>query len=449
MTENTRSETGKKRTNNDRMDYTRQINNAGQSSSAASAAAKIVNGARQPVPKEAVRKKKSKKSNFPPNKTVVEVQIYKEGIDRLFFMLVIIMICLGTIMIFSASYANALEYYKDSYFFLKKQLKMAAIGFAAMMFTAYFVNYRFIKKLAAPFFIGILALNYATGILGKITHGAQRWLFGFQPSEFLKLAVVLFLASYIAQKKDKMKKIGWGIIVPLIIMASIAGAMWMQSHLSGLIILMLICVGVMFIGEAPIGFFIGSTAIVFAVVTYILKYTQNFADFLIDITKKEYAANRILAWINPFKYSQDEGYQIIQSLYAIGSGGVGGLGWGQSRQKFLYLPEPQNDFIFSIICEEMGFIGATIIIILFVALIWRGFVIALHAPDKFSSVVVMGIMIKVAIQFILNIAVVTNTIPNTGISLPFFSYGGTALIVLMCEMGLVLSISRLSYQEKP
>ena len=390
---------------------------------------------------------------FGRDKTVIELTRYREGVDRIFLILIIIMLCLGTVMIFSASYANALQYYGDSYFFAKKQLMMAGLGLLAMIVMSYIADYAKIKKLALPFFFGTLALNYATGIWGKITHGATRWIiiFGiqFQPSELLKLAAVIFFAYYIARVGDKMKTWRWGIILPMLVVGSIVGAMWLQSHISGLIILGLICVVVMFIGEAPLGFFAICGSVIVAVVIFIRNYTQVFADLLIKITHKAYAADRILAWIDPFKFPKDEGYQTIQSLYAIGSGGLTGLGWGQSRQKYLFLPEPQNDFIFSVICEEMGFIGALIIIVLFILLIWRGFVIAYHAPNKFASVVVMGITSKVAIQFLLNIAVVTNTIPNTGISLPFFSYGGTALIVLMAEMGIILSISRYSYQEKP
>ena len=370
----------------------------------------------------------------------IELVRYREGVDRWFLILVITMLCLGTVMIFSASYVNALEYYGDSYFFAKKQVLMAVIGIAGMIFMSYVADYIFIEKIALPFFLGVLVLNYLTPFFGKVTNGAPRWFrifgFQFQPSEVLKLAVVFMFAFYITKVGERMKTFLWGIFIPSVIIISITGAMFLQSHFSGLVIIALISIAIIFIGEAPWQWLAGFGAIGAAGVAAIIMFTP-------------YATSRVEAWLDPELHSQTGGWQIIQSLYAIGSGGLTGLGWGQSRQKYLYLPEPQNDFIFSIICEELGFIGAILIIALFVLLIWRGFVIAYHAPDKFSAFVVMGIIVKIAVQFILNLAVVTNTIPNTGIPLPFFSYGGTALVILMMEMGIILSISRYSYQEKP
>ena len=386
-------------------------------------------------------------------KAVVEINRYKEGVDRIFLMLVIIMLCLGTIMVFSASYAYALQNFGDSYYYVEKQILMAVLGLVAMILAACLVDYLLLEKLAGIFFIVTLALNFATPIWGIVSKGAKRWftIFGiqFQPSELLKFAVVLLFAYYISKTGDKFKKYKLGLFPPLIVMAAIGVAMLLQSHNSGLIIIILICVAMMYIGDAPKMIFVVGFAAAVLLVFLTVNYNETVVKILVDVTGKEYAGDRLIYWLDPFKDPADKGYQIIQSLYAIGSGGLTGLGWGQSRQKYLFLPEPQNDFIFAIICEEMGFIGAILIIALFVVLIWRGFVIAYHAPNKFSSFVVMGITIKVAIQFLLNIAVVTNTIPNTGISLPFFSYGGTALIMLMGEMGVILSISRYSLHEKP
>ena len=455
MTGNSGSGVNRNKTNNTKQVPRQNINksiNAGTATNSGAAA------------------KKHRGGVFGKKKTVIKITRYREGVDRIFLILVILMLCMGTVMIFSASYANALHNYGSSYYFARKQLIMATAGAGAMILMCnidYIIDWirtkikgkepeikfdyiKFIlEKCAVVIFIAVLALNYATGLWGQLTHGAPRWLFGFQPSEFLKFAVVVFYAWYITKTGVKMKKTGRGIILPTLIIGSIVGAMYMQSHISGLIILALICLVMMFIGESPPWFFIAGGALAFSAVRFILNYTDTFVKLLVDFTGKEYAADRILAWMDPFKFPKDEGYQTIQSLYAIGSGGLTGLGLGQSRQKYLFLPEPQNDFIFSVICEEMGFIGAIIIIALFIVLIWRGFVIAYHASDKFSSLVVMGITSKIAIQFLLNIAVVTNTIPNTGISLPFSSYGGTALIVLMAEMGIILSVSRYSYQEKP
>ena len=454
---------GRKNNNHNNTDYTKQIARTTQSPSGQSI--RKMPPKQQQQKQTAIEKQKeiAHKSRgykdgggfFRKKGPVVEVVRYREGVDRLFLILVMIMLCLGTVMIFSASYANALQYYGDSYFFAKKQLMMAGLGLVGMIIMSYLADYRYLEKFAVPIFIVTLFANYITPFIGKVTNGATRWImifgFQFQPSEFLKLAVVILFAFYITKVGEKMKKskLGvWGVWVPVLIIGSICGAMMLQKHLSGMIILGLLCVAMMLIGETtPVFFGIGGTGAAFAIF-YVIKYTDKVIEILNNIGM-EHAGKRLAVWLDPFIDPRGDGHQIIQSLYAIGSGGLTGLGWGQSRQKFLYLPEPQNDYIFAILCEEMGFIGAIIIIALFILLIWRGFVIAYHAPNKFSSIVVMGITIKVALQFLLNIAVVTNILPATGIPLPFFSYGGTALIVLMAEMGIILSISRYSYQEKP
>jgi len=380
-------------------------------------------------------------NKFFKKSTAGEVIRYGEGVDRIFLIVIIILLCFGTVMVFSASYANALWRYGDTYLFAKRQLMMAGLGVIAMIITSYIAEYRFLKKISVVFFIGVLVLNYLTPFFGVLLNGTPRWfvLFGiqFQPSELLKIAVIFMFSYYITKTGDKMKTAKRGIFVPVLLIISVALPMYLQSHFSGLIIIAAICILMIFIGEAPISWLLGFAGVGGGGLAYIILFTP-------------YAKDRIDVWLDPFNemYKGDESHQIIQSLYAIGSGGLLGTGIGQSKQKFLFLPEPQNDFIFAIICEELGFIGALIVIFLFVVLIWRGFVIAYHAPDKFSSLVVMGITLKVAIQFVLNIAVVTNTVPTTGISLPFFSYGGTALIILLIEMGVILCISRYSYQEK-
>ena len=436
-----------RRTQSPDWDYSNysDINMSGFSNNMPPAQKSNVNRRRiKAVPKNSKKKKNViilAASKLLKRTNTIELVRYGEGVDRIFLIVVIILLSFGTVMVFSASYANALWRYGDTYHFAKKQLLMASIGIIAMIVTSYLADYRFIKKVAVLFFIGVLALNYVTPFFGKILNGTPRWfvLFGiqFQPSELLKIAVVFMFAYYINKMGDKMKTFLWGIVMPVTIILIIAGAMFFQSHFSGLIIIAALCLLMIFIGESSVFWLGGFAAAGAAVLGYIIAFTP-------------YASSRIQSWRDPFNeaFQNDESYQIIQSLYAIGSGGLLGVGIGQSKQKYLYLPEPQNDFIFSIVCEEVGFIGALIIIFLFVILIWRGFVIAYHAPDKFASLVVMGITLKVAIQFILNIAVVTNSVPNTGISLPFFSYGGTALIILLVEMGIILSVSRYSYQEK-
>ena len=390
---------------------------------------------RQP---KATTKAKSKKTT---KKKVEKAEViqYKGGIDKIFLILVITMVCVGTAMIFTASYVNALARFGNSYHFVVRQMMMAAIGMVFMVIASYIADHKWIKKVALPIFVAVLVLNYLTPFFGRTIHGGHRWIaiggLQFQPSELLKLAAVLLFAWYIEKMDTRMRTFKWGLGVPGLIIITIALALLLQSHFSGLIIISLICIAIIFIGEAPLKWLIGFAAAGGLAVGYVIMFT-------------DYASSRIESWLNPWADPTDAGFQVIQSLYAIASGGLTGVGLGQSRQKFLYLPEPQNDFIFSIISEELGFIGAVGIIMLFVLLIWRGIVIAYHAPDKFSAFVVMGIIIKVAIQFLLNLAVVTNTIPNTGIPLPFFSYGGTALVVLLAEMGIILCISRYSYQEK-
>ncbi|MFR1809197.1 MAG: FtsW/RodA/SpoVE family cell cycle protein, partial [Pygmaiobacter massiliensis] len=269
-------------------------------------------------------------------------------------------------------------------------------------------------------------------------NGAKRWIFipglgNFQPSEVAKFAVIVLFANIIAVNADKMKTFSYGVLPFGIVLGAVAVLMLLEPHLSGTILICSIGAVMMFIGGTSLKWFgiggaIGAGGITAAVLA--------FPDLV------PYAMTRIEMWQNPFMDIQGKGHQTVQSLYAIGSGGLFGLGLGNSRQKHMYVPEPQNDFIFSIICEELGFVGAMLVVLLFVALLIRGATIAIYAKDKFGAMLVVGITAQVTIQAMLNIAVVTNTIPNTGISLPFFSYGGTSLLMLLGEMGIVLSVSR-------
>ena len=390
---------------------------------------------------------------FKKKKVTGTVVRYSTNVDRVFLALVIIMVCLGTIMIASASYANSYEYHgEDSYFFIKKQLMMAAIGLAAMIAMIRFADYIMLEKISVVFFALIVIVNYLTAFFGALKNGARRWIdipvinMSVQPSEFLKLAVIMIFAYCISKKTDEMKKPKWGIGVSLLIAACAGISMLLQKHISGLIIVGVLCVAMMMIGDAP-GWFLGILGAAAASGWIALeKNIEPIVEFL-SKTPIAHVGQRLAVWKDPYIDQRGDGHQIIQSLYAIGSGGWTGLGLGQSKQKFLYLPEPQNDYIFAIICEELGYIGAILIILAFVMLIWRGACIAHQAPNKFSSCLVMGITIKTALQVILNIAVVTNVLPATGITLPFFSYGGTALIILMAEMGIILSVSKYSHKR--
>ena len=271
---------------------------------------------------------------------------------------------------------------------------------------------------------------------------AKRWIgvgsFTFQPSELAKFAVVLIFAHLISLNHDRMKNPRYGVWPFLSILGVVALLMLMEPHLSGTLLILSIGVVMMFVGGTDIKWFMLGGGLLLAAVVVVVMIPGAIP----------YAMSRVAYWIDPFADAQGKGYQTVQSLYAIGSGGLLGGGIGNSRQKHLYLPEPQNDFIFSVVCEELGFIGAAIIILLFVLLIWRGYVIAMRCKDRFGSMLAVGLTTQVGMQTILNIAVVSNTIPNTGISLPFFSYGGTALVMLLAQMGVVLSVSRQSSLEK-
>lgn len=362
------------------------------------------------------------------------------GVDIVFLILVLCLLAFGLVMVASASYVSALYKYGNSYHFILRQLLFAAAGIVAMLAVPLF-DYHLLRRYCLPLLVIALVLLLLVLIpgVGIRVNGARRWLgfggFTFQPSEIAKLAVILVLSSYIAANYNRMKEFKVGLLPPAFLLLAVCGLVVFEPHLSGAIVIF--CVGaiLIFVGGASLKWLISiGTAGVAAL--------AGFAAFT------PHARTRIEVWLDPFKDPTGDGFQTIQSLYAIGSGGPLGQGLGNSRQKFLYIPEPQNDYIFSIICEELGFVGAMMVIVLFVLLIWRGFVIAYHAKDKFGSLVVVGIISRVAVQVILNIAVVTNTIPPTGISLPFFSYGGTALLVLLAEMGIVLCISRHSRMEE-
>jgi cell division protein FtsW len=235
-----------------------------------------------------------------------------------------------------------------------------------------------------------------------------------------------------------MKKFKYGVLPFLLILGSIAILMLKEPHVSGTMLILIIGFSLMLIGGTPIKWFVGAFGVACTAIAVIV----------IQGSLIPYAAARLKYWINPNLDPTGNGWQTLQSLYGIGSGGLMGLGLGNSRQKYLYISEPQNDFVFAIVCEELGFVGATLVIILFALLVWRGFVIAMRSPDKFGAMIAVGLTTQVGIQVLLNIAVVTNTIPNTGISLPFFSYGGTSLVMLLFEMGIVLSVSRFSSLER-
>lgn len=364
-----------------------------------------------------------------------EVTVQRGGMDLPFATLTVLLLTIGVIMVLSASYVRAYytEHGNATYYFTR-QLVFAVSGIMIMFIASKF-PIRLYRRLCYLLLLGTIALLMLVLVIGVGTGGGvKRWIQlpggqTIQPSEFAKIAVILVFADMICKYKNYMGTFRYGIVPFAVILLVLGVLLVMEPHMSATIIIFLIGAVMMFVGGTRIFWFVaggGILAIAFFVVTVMFPYMST----------------RIVTWRDPFSNMQGDGYQIVQSLYAIGSGGMFGLGLGQSRQKYLYLPEEHNDFIFAVVCEELGFVGAVIILILFAMLIIRGYWIAMHCRDRYSFLVAVGISTLLAMQVILNVAVVTNTIPCTGISLPFFSYGGTALWIELAEMGILLSISR-------
>ncbi|MEG1972452.1 MAG: FtsW/RodA/SpoVE family cell cycle protein, partial [Oscillospiraceae bacterium] len=324
------------------------------------------------------------------------------------------------------------------------QLVFAVAGVAFMLFISK-IDYRILKPLAFPAY-GVSLVLLVVVLFMRPLNNARRWIFigdlTFQPSEIAKFSIVIVFALLICKNFEKMKTFRYGFLPFVVLLLPIVLLMLREPHISGTLLILALAAVMMFIGGTNQFIFIAAAVVGgLGIAAVIIN-----PDLLTLIA--HYAGERITVWLDPFSDPLDGGFQTLQSLYAIGSGGLMGLGISGSRQKYLFLPEPHNDFIFAIVCEELGFTGAVFIICIFALLIWRGFVIATRCPDKFGSLVAAGLVSQVGIQTILNIAVVTNTLPNTGISLPFFSYGGTSLLMLLCQMGVVLSISRTTAMEK-
>ena len=371
-------------------------------------------------------------------------ELARGPIDLPFCVLVVLLSGIGLVMLLSASFPSA--YYetdgKNPMFYFMRQGVFAAMGLAAMLLIGK-INYQRFRGLAQP----LLFLSIILLVLVLIPHNpiaitrnnATRWLgipgtsLQFQPSEVAKVAVVLYFSDSISKKKDRMRTFRYGILPYAIILVVLAALVGLEPHLSGAILIMGAGAVLMLVGGIHWGW-VGGAAAAAGGLLYVVLFVIG------------YNTSRIEMWHNPWADAQGKGYQLSQSLISIGSGGLLGVGLGRSRQKFLFLPEEHNDFIFAIVCEELGLIGTSIIMLLFAALILRGYWIALHARDRFGSLLVVGVTTLIALQTFLNIGVVTGLLPTTGISLPFFSYGGTALSIQLAEMGIVLSVSR---QMKP
>ena len=387
------------------------------------------------------------------------------GFDFPFMLIVTVLLCMGLVMMFSASYVNALKQEGDAYYYIKRQAVFAVLGVAAMLVLSK-INLNVLRKLAIPaigvaFLLLVIVLFYHTDF-----YDFKRWIplpggMTIQPSELAKMALILFFAyamekfqkpSYaisrdaglVSGRNTRVRRflLRWwstglyaGVLLIMVILIAL------ENHVSGMIITAAIGALLIFIGEQriPLWIYAGAVVLGIALVLFVLGNPSILPD---------HAAARIESFKDPMGDLQGDGWQTYQSLLAVGSGGWFGQGWGNSIQKHLYLPEPQNDFVFAIVCEELGFVGAALILLLFIALVWRGFMIALHTKEKFGSLLVIGIVLQVGLQTALNIGVVTGVLPNTGIPMPFFSYGGTALLMLLAEMGIVLAVSRVSREIK-
>ena len=360
--------------------------------------------------------------------------------DLPFLLLTLLLTVMGLVMLFSASFPSANYETGDPTFYLKRQGLFALLGLAAMVVMSR-MNYQKLRRysvLLVGISLFLLLLVLVPG-LGINENGATRWLgkkgvLTFQPSEIAKLSVIVFFADSISKKKNLMETFKYGIRPYLLLLAFYAVLMLLEPHLSGTILIVGTGVVLMIVGGINKKWAIGGIGAVAAVGFAYVK--------LVETGVISYGASRIEMWKNPFVDPLKDGYQLSQSLITIGSGGLTGVGLGKSRQKFLYLPEEHNDFIFAVVCEELGLIGATLVMLVFALLILRGFWIALQARDRFGALLVVGIMTQIGLQTFFNIAVVSGLVPTTGISLPFFSYGGTALALQLFEMGIVLSVSR-------
>ena len=363
-----------------------------------------------------------------------------KGVDIPFLVLVLLLLSVGLVMLYSASFAQS-RYdtsYESSTRYLQKQGLCAAIGLGCMWVFS-LIPAKLWMRLAWPVYWVSIGLLLCVLFLGQSVNGARRWIniagIQFQPSEIAKFAVILLFARLTRLFGQRTKEFRYGVLGFGAALMGILVPLALEKHLSAIMLIGMVGVCMMFVAGTGKQWLLAGAA---AAALFVLIY----------ITFMGYAGDRVTAWLHPEQDPGDTGYQILQSLYAIGSGGVFGLGLGKSRQKYLYLPFQYNDYIFAVICEELGLVGAILIIALFSTMIIRGYWIALRASDRFSTVLASGLVTLIAVQTVLNLGVVTNLLPSTGIALPFFSYGGTALAVNLGEMGVVLSVSRQRNETK-
>lgn len=365
-------------------------------------------------------------------------------VDYVLIIVTLLLLSIGLIVLLSASAPTSLSEDGKSYKYVSKQALVAGIGLVAMVALS-IIDYRILKKLKWVIYLGCIALLVAVGFAGTDAGGARRWInifgFSFQPSEFAKVGFVVFYASLLSdlKEKGKMKKIVPGFIFPMLFLIPIIISIYgLQNHFSATFIICALSVIQMFVaGTRIFHFFAAGATGAIGGLALLVKMSANSSE-----EGAGFRFDRIQTWLNPSSDPTGKAWQINQSLYAIGSGGLFGVGLGNSKQKYLYLPEPQNDFIFAVLAEELGFFGCAIVILLFMFFVWRGIVISIKAQDNFGTLIGIGLTAMIGLQALINIAVVTNTMPVTGMPLPFFSYGGSAMLADLIAVGILLSISK-------
>lgn len=412
-----------------------------------------------PLTRDEYRQLKRQKERADRRKRQEAWEAARGPMDVPFFLLALLLLGIGLIMLFSASFPNAQSSSNlgnDPLYFIKRQVIFAGMGIFLMLWVSK-INYerfRGMAQLALIVSFVLLVLVRLPGpkangrLLAISANGAARWLgipntsLTFQPSDVAKLGLIVYFAESISKKREKMKDLREGFGYHIVILLAMAVLTAIEPHFSGALLIAGIGAAMMVVGGIHV-FWIGLGCAGLGIGYYLLAYTDIIEAFFKAI---KYNSTRIAVWKNPFlddlEFRRNDAWQTIQGLYAIGSGGLLGVGFGKSRQKFGFLPEAQNDYIFAVVLEELGLVGGALIMTLFALLIIRGFWLAIHARDRFGSLLVVGVTTQIALQTFLNIAVVTNLIPSTGISLPFFSSGGTALVIQLVEIGIVLSVSR-------
>ena len=360
--------------------------------------------------------------------------------DYMLLIITVLLLSIGLIMLLSASAPTSLSESGNSYKYVIKQGGMALLGFVLMIALSK-IDYRIFRRLKWIIYVGCIVLLVLVGLFGTDKGGARRWInilgFSFQPSEFAKVGFILFYASLLSdlKEKNKLKHFGWGFIFPILFLGPIVISIYiLQNHFSATFIIAAITCVQMFVAGSLLRYFLGcGTLAGMGLMAILLKKSGGAAG------EESFRASRINTWLHIDSANlTGEAWQINQSLYAIGSGGLFGVGLGNSKQKYLYLPEPQNDFIFAVLAEELGFVGCILVILLFVLFIWRGIVISIKAEDNFGTLIAIGITTMIGLQALINIAVVTNTMPVTGMPLPFFSYGGSAMLADLIAVRIVI-----------